>query len=221
MLIRILVYEPIRDNENSVPLSSDLTSLTNYEDFLRRVLPGLVRSALETQVSNHIQPIEEGLRGQIVQVIEQAQNRAFHDYRTMMDANHSTEPSTDSGYVSSPPISSPSRSRKEKERATGSLVESSMPSRADFNDGLSFPETFVGTDPMSDFRGLVAVPRGVSNMDPSTSYPPPDDVMLDGFLPFEGTYSSNVSLFSDQFWGSMSNGPDAEYYSRENGRDAE
>jgi hypothetical protein len=156
-----------------------------------------------------------------VQVIEQAQDRAFHDYRTMMDANHSTEPSTDSGYVSSSSISSPSRSRKEKERATGSLVESSMPSRADFNDRLSFPETFVGTDPMSDFPSLVDVPRGVSNMDPSTSYSPPDDVMLDGFLPFEGTYSSNICLFSDQFWGPISNAPDAEYFDRESGRDAE
>ncbi|KAN0102569.1 hypothetical protein V8E51_010882 [Hyaloscypha variabilis] len=45
-------FEPIRENEESEPLSPDFANLTNYEDFLRRMLPRFVRSAPETEVNN-------------------------------------------------------------------------------------------------------------------------------------------------------------------------
>ena len=176
-------------------------------------------------MSNQIQPIEEGLRGQIVQVIEQAQNRAFHDYRSMMDTNHSAEPSIDSGYGSNPSMDGPSRGRKGKEPANSSPVESSMP--ADFNTTPSFPEAlllpFVETEPSSAFQSLVDVPRSFPNMDPSTSHAPPYNVMFGGpgLLPLEDTYSSNVSLISDQFWGLMPNTADVEYLDEESERDGE
>ena len=77
----------------------------------------------------------------------------------------------------------------------------------------------MGTDPSSDFQGLGAIPR--LNTDPSTSYPPPDDVMFDGTLPLGVTYSSNEGLFSDQFWGPMSNMTGVGYFNREHERDGE
>ena len=97
-----------------------------------------------------------------MQVIEQAQNRAFNDYRTMMDANHSSEPSIDSGYISGPSMSNLSRSMKGKERATDLLGEYPMPSRAEFDDALASTEAVippcVGKDP-SDFQNMVDDPR--------------------------------------------------------------
>jgi len=176
-------------------------------------------------VSNQVQPIEEGLRGQILQIIEQEQDRAFQDYRSMMDASHSAEPSINSSYVSNPSMSSPVRDRKGKEPATSSLVDSSMPSRADLNDALSSPEAlvspFVVIDPSPDFQSLVDIPRSFPNMDPSTSHPPSYDVMFDGMLPLESISSSSVSLFPDQFWGPMSNTIDMDCFDLENERGGE
>jgi hypothetical protein len=67
----------VRDHEDEEPQHPDPITLTDYEAYLRRVLPQFVRSDLEMVVNTEIQPIEEQLRSRIFQVIEEAQNRAF------------------------------------------------------------------------------------------------------------------------------------------------
>jgi hypothetical protein len=42
-----------------------------------------VRCALETAVNSEAEPLEEGLRAQIVDLVEEAQNRAFSAYRAL------------------------------------------------------------------------------------------------------------------------------------------
>jgi hypothetical protein len=109
------------------------------------MLPRFVRSALETQVCNEIQPIEERLRGQIMDVIEQAQNRAFQEYRGMMEESHSTDPSVDSGYFSNHAGSASSQDKKGKGLASNVPAETSIHSMAgpeiipDLPEALTFP----------------------------------------------------------------------------------
>jgi hypothetical protein len=84
-------FEPVRDREDEMPQHLDPMALTDYEVYLRRVLPRFVRSDLEMVVNSEIQPIEEQLRGRIMQVIEEAQNRAFLGYRAMLDMDPGTQ----------------------------------------------------------------------------------------------------------------------------------
>jgi hypothetical protein len=86
--------ELVGDKEASKSSPQDLTDLTNYEDYLRRNLPQFVRSALEARINNEIQPIEEGLRDQILDVIEEAQNQAFLAYRAQAEAKDNPPPLT-------------------------------------------------------------------------------------------------------------------------------
>ncbi|KAF4624622.1 hypothetical protein G7Y89_g13549 [Cudoniella acicularis] len=76
-------FEPVKDQEEEVPESPNATNLADYEAYLRRVLPRLVRRELEEAVNTDIQPIEEQLRSRIMNVIEGAQNQAFQSYRAI------------------------------------------------------------------------------------------------------------------------------------------
>jgi hypothetical protein len=78
-------FEPVQDREDNMSQYPDPVVLTDYEAYLRRVLPRFVRSDLEIAVDTEIQPIEEQLRARILQVIEEAQNRAFLSYRAMLN----------------------------------------------------------------------------------------------------------------------------------------
>jgi hypothetical protein len=88
-----MFLELVGDKEASKS-PQDLTDLSNYEDYLRRNLPQFVRSALEARINNEIQPIEEGLRDQILDVIEEAQNQAFLAYRAQAEAKDNPPPLT-------------------------------------------------------------------------------------------------------------------------------
>lgn len=65
------------------PQSPDSINLADYEAYLRRVLPNLVRNALEVAVSNELEPIETQLQGRMMEIIQAAQNRAFSSFRDM------------------------------------------------------------------------------------------------------------------------------------------
>jgi hypothetical protein len=67
----------------SRPQSPDSINLADYEAYLRRVLPNLVRNALEVAVSNELEPIETHLQGRMMEIIQAAQNRAFSSFRDM------------------------------------------------------------------------------------------------------------------------------------------
>jgi hypothetical protein len=87
LTLTTLDFEPVRDHENDMPQSPDSINLTEYEAYLRRLLPQFVRRDLEMMVNSEIQPIEEQLRSRILQVIEEAQNRVFASYRVGLGPN--------------------------------------------------------------------------------------------------------------------------------------
>lgn len=51
--------------------------LTEYENFLQRELPPLVRSQLEARIEAALYPVEEALRGQIVDIVRDTQVELF------------------------------------------------------------------------------------------------------------------------------------------------
>jgi hypothetical protein len=70
------------------PLGSDTTwesrreqEFDNYERYLRRELPRLVRQQLETAASEFSAPLENQLRGQLIEIVRDAQSQLFRQYR--------------------------------------------------------------------------------------------------------------------------------------------
>jgi len=75
-------FEPVRDHDNDEePRSPDSRELTRYEGFLRRELPRYFRNVLETAVQGEVRSIEERLRGDLMNLLDQARNHALSDYR--------------------------------------------------------------------------------------------------------------------------------------------
>ncbi|KAM7203143.1 hypothetical protein V8F20_004085 [Naviculisporaceae sp. PSN 640] len=52
-----------------------------YEQFLRRELPGRVRQELETRIEERINPMEETLRGELVEIVRDMQLQLFELYK--------------------------------------------------------------------------------------------------------------------------------------------
>jgi hypothetical protein len=60
------------------PTSRDLAS---YEDYIRRELPRVVRSNIEEAVRQEMQPFEASLISDLVNIIQDSQERVFRSYR--------------------------------------------------------------------------------------------------------------------------------------------
>ena len=56
-------------------------NISLYETYLGWVLPGFVRNALEATVDDELQPIKIHVQNQIIDIIRDAQNQAFVDFR--------------------------------------------------------------------------------------------------------------------------------------------
>jgi hypothetical protein len=63
------------------PQSPNSVNIAYYETYLRRVLPGFVRNALEAAVNDELQPIETQLQRRMMDIIQEAQNQAFMSFR--------------------------------------------------------------------------------------------------------------------------------------------
>ena len=63
------------------------TELSNYEEYSRQELPRVFRGALEAAVNEQAQPIEDGLRNQLVNMIQECQNYVFSTYRSRLTSN--------------------------------------------------------------------------------------------------------------------------------------
>jgi hypothetical protein len=63
------------------PQSPDSVNIAHYEGYLRRVLPGFVRNALEAAVNDELQPIETQLKRRMMDIIQEAQDQAFMSFR--------------------------------------------------------------------------------------------------------------------------------------------
>jgi hypothetical protein len=152
------------------------------------VLPGFVRSALETELNNEMQPIEERLRGQLLEVIEQAQNRAFHEYRAMMDTNHRPEPSVDSGYLSNHWMPDQTRGNEGEEPSGSFPAVSSIQPEAESGDvhlsPYAFSPPFMGLDFTASLESISPIEPGFGSIRHSED------------LPFQGTMPS-AALFPE------------------------
>jgi hypothetical protein len=70
------------------PSSPDARELSNYEDYIRRELPRLVRSNIESVVRRETQPLEASLIGSLVSIIQDCQDRVFRSYREAQGIEH-------------------------------------------------------------------------------------------------------------------------------------
>ncbi|EHL02835.1 putative Resistance to glucose repression protein 1 [Glarea lozoyensis 74030] len=70
------------------PSSPDSRELSNYEDYIRRELPRLVRSNIESVVRHETQPLEAALIGNLVSIIQDCQDRVFRSYRETQGFDH-------------------------------------------------------------------------------------------------------------------------------------
>ena len=71
-------FEPLQED---TPMSPDSRELANYEDYIRRELPRLVRSNIEEAVRREMQPFEASLISNLVEIIQDCQDRVFKSYR--------------------------------------------------------------------------------------------------------------------------------------------
>jgi hypothetical protein len=78
---RLLDFEPVLDHDAGRPQSPDSVNISQYEAYLRRILPQYVRNALEEAVNSEIQPIEAQIQRRMMEIIQDAQNRAFMSFR--------------------------------------------------------------------------------------------------------------------------------------------
>ncbi|KAH6675858.1 putative resistance to glucose repression protein 1 [Halenospora varia] len=88
--------------QEDVPSSPDTRELSNYEEYIRRELPRLVRSNIEEVVRRETQPLEAALIGSLVGIIQDCQDRVFRAYRETqgMETDDDNQPQT--GYGESP-----------------------------------------------------------------------------------------------------------------------
>ena len=72
------------------PQSPDSVNIAHYEAYLRRVLPGIVRNALEAAVNDELQPIETQLQRRMMDIIQEAQNQSFLSFRDQRRSDSGT-----------------------------------------------------------------------------------------------------------------------------------
>jgi hypothetical protein len=193
----------VRDNEESRLLSPDSVDLIDCEDFVRRN----VKNRLESAASNENHIAEQRLSKQIPDVIDHAISRAFLDYRAMVNANRSTEPSVDSGYASNRPgVVSSSWGRKRKRSARGLAPETSILSTPDPEEVLGPPEVLSPllwrTDPISSFHNTTSVQHNLASMSPAEYLPFQGNIPDEFFA--EELFLSNSTLLSDQIGAPIS-----------------
>ena len=85
--------------QTQAPSSPDSRDLANYEDYIRRELPRLVRSNIEEVVRRETQPLEAALVGSLVGIIQDCQDRVFRAYRE----TQGVDPEMVDQAISSPP----------------------------------------------------------------------------------------------------------------------
>ncbi|KAK8123958.1 hypothetical protein PG999_003876 [Apiospora kogelbergensis] len=88
-------YEYIHLHDPAHPVDP----MVEYEGFLRREMPDRVRHQLEVRIEDALNPIEEALRGQIVDIVRDVQLELFQSFRSSLrDApgasNHDQEAAT-------------------------------------------------------------------------------------------------------------------------------
>jgi hypothetical protein len=87
ILTLVLDFEPIQEEILHQPNAEMLL----YEEYSRRELPRLFRNALENVVSEETQHLEERLRDELVNMIQDCQDRVLFNYRSLNINGRPTE----------------------------------------------------------------------------------------------------------------------------------
>ncbi|KAH8810060.1 hypothetical protein F5882DRAFT_282327 [Hyaloscypha sp. PMI_1271] len=80
-------FEPV---EESVSQQSDSTKLAEFEEYTHNELPRLFWAALEEVVTKEMQPVEERLRTQLMDMIQNCQHQVFSTYQSMVTSTLDT-----------------------------------------------------------------------------------------------------------------------------------
>lgn len=83
----------------------------NFEDYLRRELPRVIRTRLEREISWELYPIEEKIRGQMGNWIREATDAVFSNYRAIRDHDREAE------FPKNNPLDSKSRLQRRMEHS--------------------------------------------------------------------------------------------------------
>ncbi|KAH8595472.1 hypothetical protein B0O99DRAFT_156810 [Bisporella sp. PMI_857] len=100
-------FEPIQEDTADGP---DSREIGRIEDYLRLQVPQYVRSALESAVDSEMQPIDERLRAQLMDMVEEAQNRAFSDYHAVLNSRERISSMSGSRHSSAPGLATMNQS---------------------------------------------------------------------------------------------------------------
>lgn len=91
----MLDFEPIQDHEANCinAQTSQSQDIDSFQGYLRRELPRFFSTVLENAVTRELYPIEERLRSELVDLMQEAQNNAFSSWRAMYGIGVDSEPS--------------------------------------------------------------------------------------------------------------------------------
>ncbi|TVY82020.1 Resistance to glucose repression protein [Lachnellula suecica] len=156
-------FEPV---QTEGPASPDSRDLADYEDYIRRELPRLVRSNIEEVVRRETQPLEAALIGSLVGIIQDCQDRVFRSYRESQGVDQDLTPTARSpGNITSAPVpqvawnedwtadSLPSQSN-----FLDAAFEAPVETEQDVPDLWTFGQAQAGLVPFSD-SGFASEPR--------------------------------------------------------------
>jgi hypothetical protein len=83
-------FEPIRDIEESIT-NVPIQDVASFQSYLLRELPRFFSTVLENAVTRELHPIEERLRSELVDLMQEAQNNAFSSWRAMHQSGADSE----------------------------------------------------------------------------------------------------------------------------------
>ncbi|CZR68989.1 uncharacterized protein PAC_18890 [Phialocephala subalpina] len=92
-------FEPLHEEATGSPVA---IQLSDYEDYSRRELPRIFKGALEEAVNQEAEPIAERLRNQLINMIQECQERVFSTYRSRMTPSRSSPLPRGDTYVGRP-----------------------------------------------------------------------------------------------------------------------
>lgn len=85
--LNFIDFEPLHEEATESP---GAIQLSDYEEYSRRELPRIFRGALEEAVNQETEPIAERLRNQLINMIQECQERVFSTYRSRMTPSRSS-----------------------------------------------------------------------------------------------------------------------------------
>ena len=195
------------ENEEIRPLPQELADLTDYEDFLRRRLPGVIRSALVTPTDNEVQPIEERLINRLTDIVDQAHNRLFHEYQGMVGTINNGEAPMDRGHVFNRSTLTSSQASKGKRPEIDVTAENSHvphdPSHGLMAYGAALYQP-ARTDLNTNFESPPPIQQGFDNMHPPGLHAQIQETTPNEEALSQEFYADNQTLLFSQPWGTTS-----------------